>query len=305
MKKKFRIIGVAVAVAVVAVIAFSGIALAADPTEVEVNWDGYDGWVWGDVDTGDSYTQFDTAGYYIAGQFTARDANDDPYGCGVDTCSSSMDAFVGGGGYIEYETTVTDWASTQPWWQSRPGEDSYNLVTVEDGWGTMTTRSTTHFNNGVVDNTYGWVGTGAHNFEVDAVLYEIVKQMTADDGDLAYAYAHGSGQAQMDCIYSQATGGAVTLAGRPGCGYYFGWGHDFNATGSGTFELYGQGNNSTTFYDISFTGSTGGSFNWTGSLDTSGLPTVTATDAGSGSSLQIIANFVSNFSMPNYCVNAQ
>lgn len=306
MKKK---LGIALVLAVVTTLCFGTVALADPPTEVTVTWGGgtFDaggypvdagaGYIGATVTSGDdATTTFYTAGDAILGQFTAKDFNDNPYGYNVDTFNTDLDALVAGSGYIEYWTDRTD--SYAPMY-GPSGQSSYNFLGVEDGYGAMAMRSWTNF---ATQRDYLWAQVktpGGYNFEVDALSYYLQRTVSASDGDYADLEAWGSGFAALEAISSRMDSGSL----------YFGrqWeSYDsyFTATGSGTFDLEGVGDNAVTFNDITMTGSTGGGMWWTGTLDLSGLPTVTATDAGSGASLQIIANFTTNFNMPDYSVTA-
>lgn len=304
-----KIFGIALVLAVVTTLCFGTVALAADPTDVEVTWgggavdsggyptDSGSGWVSATVTAGDdATTTFSTGGVEILGQFTAKGTANTSYPyMGVDTFNTDLDAIVGGAGYIEYQTDRTDsYASYGP-----PGQTSYNYLEVFDGYGAMGMRSWTNY---ATQRDYLWAQVktpGGYNFEVDASSYYLQRTVQASDGDFADLEAWGSGFAALEAISSRMDSGSL----------YFGrqWeSYDsyFTATGSGTFDLVGVGDNAVTFNDITMTGSTGGLVGWTGTLDLSGLPTVTATDAGFGASLQIIANFTTNFNMPDYSVTA-
>ena len=311
MKKLF---GIALVLAVLTTLCFGSVALAYGPDNpddvVIVTWGGgivdaggYPvnsgaGWISGTVIAGyDATTTFSTAGDAILGQFRATDDNWDYYEYGVDTFDTDLDAFVGGAGYIEYQTDRTD--SYAPMY-GPPGQTSYNFLMVEDGYGAMAMRSWTNYAS---QRDYLWsqVKTpGGYNFEVGASFYYLQRAVSASDGDYADLEAWGSGFAALEAISSRMGDDSL----------YFGrdwetYDSYFTATGSGTFDLEGAGDNQVTFNNITMTGSTGGSMLWTGSLDTSGLPTLTATDAGSGAYLQIIANFITNFDMPDYSVRVK
>lgn len=300
-----KIFGIALVLAVLTSLCFGSVALADDPdTIVNINWGpGTSGPGSGLIGTtviaGDDATvSFQTDGSAIAGSFNLVDDNMNTwYGGGnVDSVSSYMTAGVTNG-YIWYQTTRTD---TEIYHNPLTGQVSYSFVGAS-GSGEMATGSNS-YGAGLHDNTWGKPRTsGGHNFEATGSSYQILRTMTAGDGDFTGVNAIGSGSAYMDCLWSGAYGGGQSYLAK---GWGYTWDHDFNATGSGTFDLVAVGNNGATFNNVTMTGSTGGSFNWTGSLDVSGLPTVTATDAGSGASLNIIANFTSSFNMGDYSVRA-
>jgi len=105
MKNKRRILGIAVGFALVVSLLFSGVALADDPTHVDVNWDGA-GAVTGSVTAGDDATAlFGSAGSHHIGEFHAVDNNDNPYTYGVDSCTFSLDTSI---------TPVMGWQDRSP-----------------------------------------------------------------------------------------------------------------------------------------------------------------------------------------------
>jgi len=306
-----KIFGIALVLALMTSLCFGSVALADDPVDVEVTWGGGlvdgggfpvnsgSGWVSGTVTAGDdATTTFSTGGVEILGQFTANQTANTAYPyMGVDTFTTDLDAIVAGAGYgyIEYQTNRTDsYGSYGP-----PGQISYNYLEVADGYGAMAMRSTTNFAS---QRDYLWAQVktpGGYNFEVDSSLYYLQRTVSASDGDFADLEAGGIGFAALEGI-SSGMGDDSLYFGRswePYDSY-------FTATGSGTFDLEGKGDNGVTFNNITMTGSTSGGMLWNGTLDLSGLPTVTATDAGSGAWLQIIANFTSNFDMGDYSVTA-
>jgi len=308
-----KIFGIALVLAVLTTLCFGSVALADDPVDVEVIWGGGavdgggfpvnsgSGWVSGTVTAGDdAATTFSTGGFEILGRFTANQTANTAYPyMGVDTFTTDLDAIVGGAGYgyIEYQTNRTDSYESM---YGPSGQTSYNYLEVVDGSGAMAMRSLTNFAS---QRDYLWAQVktpGGYNFEVNADSYYLQRTVSASDGDFADLEAWGSGFAALEAISSRMDDDSL----------YFGrqWeSYDsyFTATGSGTFDLEGVGDNEVTFNNISMTGSTSGGMLWNGTLDLSGLPTLTATDAGSGAALNIIANFTSSFNMGDYSVTAK
>ncbi len=297
MKKK---IGIALVLALALVLSL-GTVVSADPpfepTSVDIDWVG-GGWVGARVIGGDdAITTFSTDGSHIEGTFTADYTAGGYAYMEVNTLTSRLDASVNGGGYIEYQTERTDsyggWGAWEP-----AGQESYSFVGTDDGNASMGTGSRSSL-DGLVDDNYPLLGTLAVD---NATNYNIIRYLSVGNiltGDFfTGVQAHGSGSAVLQCRRSRALNyaelGVASYANAA----------TFNAVGGGTFDLYARGDNGATINSITMTGSTSGSFNWLGNLDVGSLPTVTATDAGSGASLDIIANFISNFDMGDYSIRA-
>jgi hypothetical protein len=121
----------------------------------------------------------------------------------------------------------------------------------------------------LVDNTYSFVGSTQHNYQVaGASAFSIIRQLTAADGDYAAVGAVGTGDAYLDNIGSKA-GRTSAMCGGPLPGYDFSWGQDFGANnGFGVLTIAGAGNNSVTLTDLTLTGGdpTTSSFSSTGLL---------------------------------------
>lgn len=270
MKKRFRILGIALTLALALTLIFSGAALADDPTEVNVTWDGT-GAVTADVDTGDAYAGFGTGGDYISGSYTAIDSNNNPYNYGVDNFSAYLDAHVENG-IIVSQCDRTD--SYVPMYGS-DGQTSWSVVEVWDGTADMAYRTTTNF-AAMKDCSYGYQLPGGHNIVVDADFYEIYRGIDDNQGNSGYLYADGNGTATMDCMSAEASGCWALMFGR-GCGCYTD--ANYNATGSGGyFEVTGTGNNSVTFNGLGI--------------------------SSGGGSLSIIANWLGSFSIGDYSLTA-
>ncbi len=273
--------------------ALTGAVLAADPTQVDVTWGGA-GIVDGTVDTGDANANFHSGGSNHVGEFHATDSNDNPYNYGVDSNSFTLETAITGFGQASLNVERTD-AKTS---YGAAGQNSYTYVEIMNGSATLQNRSATNYAS-MKDCNYGW-NANDHITVTGADSYYLERSMDSGNVNFAGLWAGGTGDADLDCMNAEASAGQVRLG--EGCGCYTN--ADFNAVGIGTFNLYGLGNNGVTFNNISMTGSTSGAFNWLGSLDVSGLPTITATDTGFGAMLNIVADFVSNFSMPDFSTKA-
>lgn len=259
MKKK---LGIALVVALLAVLTLGSAVLADDPTTVDVDWDG-SGWVGTGVDTGDANAGFGTGGDYISGTYSATDSNNNPYSYNVDNFSAYLNAYVEDG-YISTGCDRTD--SYVPMY-GNDGQESWSFVGVDGGSASMAYRTTTNFAQ-MTDATYGYQLSGGHNIVVtSADYYEIDRGISDGRGNSGWLYADGEGSATLDCMSAGASGVWSLQFGR-GAGCYTD--ANFNATGTdGYFEVTGEGNNSITFNGMGVS-SGGGSLSfiadWVGSF---------------------------------------
>lgn len=266
MKRK---IAVALAVALAGVMLFSGVALADDPTTVDVDWSG-SGWVGVEVDTGDAYAGFGTGGDSISGSYSATDSNNNPYNYGVDNFSAYLNAYVENG---EIDTGCLRTDSTGMYGSA--GQYSWSYVGVDDGSASMAYRSTTNFAQ-MTDGSYGYQLLGGHNIVVDADSYYIDRGIEDGRGNSGYLEAWGSGTATLDCMTSGASGCWSLTFGRGGGCYTDA---NFNATGTaGHFEVTGEGNTSITFNGMGV--------------------------SSGGGSLSFIADWLGSFSISDYSLTA-
>ena len=255
-----KLIGIALALAVVLTLGLSTAVLADDPTTVEVDWDngagGFaSGWVGATVDAGDDATMaFETAGNGIRGSFRAEDTNNEstPFTyMGVDSCLTYLNAEVSGGGFIEYQTDRTDSYEGS---YGPSGQQSYSFLEAlgASSYGSMAMGSSTNYAS-QKDCCFSSTGTkmglpnklNGHHYTVSgATAYTIDKYIQAGDGDWAEVLTQGIGLAELDCMNSEMSGGQVRL-GR-GCGCYTD--ADFHAVGDGNFLATAHGNNYAEIY---------------------------------------------------------
>ncbi len=233
MKKR---IFISLALAVVLLLSVSGIALAADPTTVHVEWDGT-GVTEGSVTSGnDAHADFYSGGNTNVGQFDANDQNDNPYGYGVDSCSFALDTAMTGSGSA-WLTVYRDDAKSS---YGAPGQVSDTFVAFSGGSASLQNRSNTNYAS-MRDCNYGW-NSNDHVTVMGAAAYTLARSMDSGAGNYAAVSAIGSGDADLDCMNAEASAGQVRLGA--GCGCYTN--ADFTATGTGSMTLAGVGNNSAT-----------------------------------------------------------
>ena len=234
MKKK--IIGIIMTMAVLGTLLFSGVALADDPTTVDVDWSGA-GTVVGNVNTGDATASFVSYGATgNTGEFQATDSNNNPYGYGVDSNSFSLDTSISGGGWAELDVNRTDSCGSY----GPAGQQSYTYVATTDGDATLQNRSGTNYAS-MKDCNWNW-NANDHITVTGASIYTLQRFMDSGSGDFAGLQAIGTGDADLDCMNAGASSSGVSLGS--GCGCYTN--ADFTATGSGTMWLDGIGDTSTT-----------------------------------------------------------
>lgn len=236
MKKKGLAIGLGLAILLS--LAFSGIAFASDPTTVDVDWSGA-GSVDGEVNAGDdAVVYFHSEGNNHAGEFHAIDNNDNPYGYEVDSCSFSLETAIAGTGWAELIVNRTDSKTSS---YGPAGQQSYTFVGVNSGSATLQNRSSTNY-AAMKDCNYGWHAND-HITVTGASAYTIQRFMDSGSVDFAGILVNGVGDADLDCMNAETSGGWATKLGC-GCGCYTN--ADFTATGSGQFQLVGTGDTSTT-----------------------------------------------------------
>lgn len=170
-----RIFGIALVLAVVTTLCFGSVALAGDPTKVDVDWDGT-----GDVGVtldaeGDAEIAFSTWGYGISGEFHAVDWNDNPGG--IDMVRSWADASVGNGGEISFDVL------------GESGQESYSFVGTS-GTADMT-FSTTTYSGGLTNWEYR--GGNFGQLSASGPGYEILHWIQDVDGDGAGVDVLGQG----------------------------------------------------------------------------------------------------------------
>jgi hypothetical protein len=259
MKKTLR--GLVVLVVVLALmVAMSLTAFAADdPTEVVVTWDG-GGVVEGSASTGDTNTTFSSMASWSNGTFTVKDFNNDPYGYGVDSVTTSLVASVTDG-FVRTDTERLTSKSSY----GDPGQTSYVYASASGGSTSMATRVSTNYASLIVP-TYKFQLPGGHNIVADATAYEMWTGVTDGQGNSGNVYAIGNGVAELDAMVSVA-GRGIRLAWGGGC-YTDA---NFSATGDGgQFKATVIGNSEVTFEGMGITAG-GGNLqiisNWLGSID--------------------------------------
>jgi len=235
-----KLIGIALVLAVVASLTLGSAVFAADPTEVDITWDG-SGEVGGSVAAGDdANASFYSGSVYQVGEFHAIDNNDNPYGYGVDSCTFSLETSLNDAGEAWLEVSRTDAESSG---YGDPGQQSLTYVGFEGGSATLQNRSSTNYAS-MEDCNYGWHAND-HITVTGASSYYLQRYMDSGATNYAEINASGVGDVDLDCMSSEASEGQVRLGWGCGCKPYSAY-DGFSANGTGTVELKAWGDSSAT-----------------------------------------------------------
>jgi hypothetical protein len=207
-----------------------------------------------------------TGGAAIAGEFHGKDAGDNPYTYGVDTCYAWADATVAGGGFIDFYTEKLDNAGAY----GPPGQWQISQVWTSDGnaglgyysWGNYAEMANCQFGTTQYGKTsagvFGPYTTGKPrspagvSFEADSSStgsYWINHEIHDADGDLGRVFAAGTGSAEVWLMGEKARQyfnmGYLPICG-DGCAWYGNYA-TFTGTSTGPtndfFNVYGEANN--------------------------------------------------------------
>lgn len=255
-----------VILAMVMLFAFSGVALADDPTTVVVSWDG-GGAVVATVNSGDSNSGVGTGGSAISGTYTAVDSNNNPYSYGIDNFSALLNASVTDGNINTGVNRVNSYPS-----YGAGGQQSWSNV-LTDGTASMAYRSVTNY-AAMTDATYTYQLPGGHNIIVSGD-YIIDRGILDGRGNAGTILATGSGSAILDCMSAEASG-VWNLAFGRGAGCYTD--ANYQATGSGNFNVTGVGNDSVVFNGMGI--------------------------SSGGGALSVIANYINSFNINDFSLTA-
>jgi len=229
MKRKL-----ALAVAIVSVFALIGFAV---PTTVDVDWDAFG--------TGtplvitfqngdDALSTVVTTGAHFFGTFHAEDKDDNPYTYSVDSGLFQTTASVEGGGGILFEVERTDAKATM---YGPAGQISHSEVWTTDGTAFLARRTTTNYASARNCN-YSFQSND--QYQAAGTSYGIVHSVSSGDGDGATIQVLGSGSGVLTSMSDELGGRGFQLGN--GCGCYHN--SDFEAAGSGVYEIMAVGSNS-------------------------------------------------------------
>ena len=251
-------------------------------TTVDTYWSGSGNFDTHFVSGDDAHSDLWTFGNFIAGEYHAKDYDDNPYGYNVDTTNSNVEAIVLGGGFIEYQH-IRDDSKTSMYGSA--GQKSYSLI-VTDDTAEMAFASWTNY-AALKDCEYGKPRTsGNHHFEADGGegSFNMYHELTDGSGDGSSVKIYGSGSAWIDLMNSE-TG----WSGSPKSSFKFGKGcgcykdADAGMTGVGTFEQHAWADNQL-------------------NIDISGM-TIPGDGSDDSAQYHVFVNYAGSFSYPDLALD--
>ena len=222
----------AVSVIVLFAMAISAPAVGAS-TDVNVQWDNAQQVNILFTAGNDAWASVTGGGSLLSGTFTGSDHDDNPYSYNVDTVDSSMRASIVGGGWIDYQMLRTD-AKVSMYGGAGQWTDSFIGT---DGTASLAFRTTTNY-AAMRSSNYGFQASS--QFQASGNYY-MTHQIQDNDGDGAYWEISGSGSSTVNNMSDEVGYNGNFKLGK-GCGCYTN--ASVSATGSGTYDLYAQGNHS-------------------------------------------------------------
>lgn len=213
----------------------------ATPTELDMQWSGG-----GNIDAefsagDDAWIAFSTGGNMIAGNFYARDDNNNPYGYGVDNSYSKVGASVASGGFIEYQVDRTDSKESM---YGPADQRSYSYIDSSDAASMAFSVGTNYAS--LSTSNYGFQAN--NHFTADGEYYATHR---VDNGlNNAYFMAGGDGTLTINHMSDGSTTGSNFEFGR-GSGSYTN--ADVYATGTGIWTLGAHAENGMTHYGSGWT----------------------------------------------------
>jgi len=218
--------------ALIVVLLISGLVGYAQTT-VDLDWNLYSGGFNIGFQAGDdAYAGLSTGGSHAYGTFEGTDSDNNPYGYGVDSVNTKVNANFEGGGQIIFGMDRQD-SKTSMYGPAGQGTQSFVGST---GTGSFATNTSTNF-AGMKSCNYGfqannqWTASG--DFQVNYSIYAGVASGAGFN-------AEGIGSVEATLMSSEANGGSSWRFGE-GCGCYT----NANASGegSGSFNIYAQAPN--------------------------------------------------------------
>lgn len=288
-----KIFGIALVLAVVAVMAFGSVALADDPdTVVTATWSGSGTFTENVIAGEDAIVSFIASGTNVNGNFTCVDDNNPAPGWGggnthVDTITTNFSSQVSGG----WSSYTVDRTASYAYGGRDDGQYLYSYIAASpDGSADMDMNSKTNYT--YLSNTSSGFNASANSYILQAWLGNDGDPMNLIDNWAGFN-ATGGGTADIDFWHSSA-------------GYYgvnrieFGWGMgsytncDATFNGAGTFQVQAVGSNQIRTPIA----------NTSGALAPGGW-TVPGDGSFGSCTWNTIATFVGTLSVPNFSVDVQ
>lgn len=227
----------------VSILLITPVVLAA--TTVDTNWSGSGSFATDWIADNDQTNHFETGGNFIAGEYHAKNNQDNPYGYGVNTVYNWKNAVVDGGGYIWDWTTRDDSKSSY----GSAGQMTETQMSTSDGTLEYAWYSWTNYAE-MGNCQYGKSTTSnGKNFEASGSDYYMYHTVTDADGEGASFSAYGSGSSMVRLQGEKSSGSSFNMGSLPICGDGCAWKNNyatFSGSGSGAFEVHGWSDNSLT-----------------------------------------------------------
>jgi hypothetical protein len=175
------------------------------------------------------------------------DSDDNPYGYGVDTTTTSVISDItSGGGFIQFEVQRLDSKTSM---YGGAGQDSYSVIVTSDS-ASLDFRTKTNFAE-LQDCEYGFA---YENLEASGTAYVIQHTLTDADGDGAIVIAGGDGSALIKLMGSKSGGknSYFNMGCLPVCGDGEAWDDNYaklEASGTGYFDVHAWADNGLTVHE--------------------------------------------------------
>jgi len=172
-------------------------------------------------------------GNHTWGEFHAQDADDNPYGYGVDTTSVQVKVNIENGGSLHFRMDREDgWVPMY----GNPGQYTETLInTTDEAWFATSTR--TNYAQMRTCN-YGWQNNSQYGAQGDN--FNLIHHIFVAADLKAGVAAYGSGSIDVTLMSDDIWGDQSWKLGR-GCGCYTN--ASAEGTGSGSFTLWGTAPN--------------------------------------------------------------
>lgn len=203
-------------------------------TTVDVEWDAYFGGVDIEFVAGDDATStLTTGGNHAWGTFRGVDQNNNPYGYNVDTVRSQVQAYVAGGGIIQFQMDRTD--SHVPMYGAS-GQYTVTNVWTYDGNASFATNTVSNFAN---MRTANYSFQNNNQYTASGSDFSIYHFIHAAAGMNAHVSVVGEGSAILTLMSDEMRASGWRLG--EGAGSYTN--AKFEAAGAGQFVVSGTAPN--------------------------------------------------------------
>ena len=198
-------------------------------TTVNTNWNGGGNFDVHFVAGDDATSDFWTSGNLISGNYQATDSDNNPYGYGVDSVTTQVEADVANGGWMQFRNERTDSKESA---YGNAGEVSYSYVKSSDGTAGLNFRTGMNYAS-MSNSQYGW--NSNNHFTASGSSFIVQHSLYDDTGEGAWIQNTGSGTTNINLMSESTWGKTGSFEFGKGCGCYTN--AEVSATGSGVFEV--------------------------------------------------------------------